>query len=36
VATVTSLAWLVLALGVTIFVAAYLVSVRRHHHHHMH
>jgi hypothetical protein len=36
VATVSSLAWLVLALGVTVFVAAYLVSVRRHHHHHMH
>ena len=36
VATVSSLAWLVLALGVTIFAAAYLVSVRRHHHHHMH
>jgi hypothetical protein len=35
-ATVSSLAWLVLALGVTVFVAAYLVSVRRHHHHHMH
>ena len=34
VATVSSLAWLVLALGVTIFAAAYLVSVRRHHHHH--
>jgi translation initiation factor IF-1 len=36
VATISSLAWLVLALGVTVFVAAYLVSVRRHHHHHMH
>ena len=33
-ATVSSLAWLLLAVAVTIFVAAYLVSVRRHHHHH--
>jgi hypothetical protein len=31
-ATVSSLAWLLLAVGVTIFVAAYFVSVRRHHH----
>lgn len=35
-ATVSSLAWLLLAVGVTIFVAAYLVSVRRHHHHGVH
>ena len=33
-ATVSSLAWLLLAVVVTIFVAAYFVSVRRHHHHH--
>jgi len=31
-ATVSSLAWLLLAVGVTIFVAAYFVSARRHHH----
>jgi hypothetical protein len=35
-ATVSSLAWLLLAVAVTIFVAAYLVSVRRQHHHHHH
>ena len=33
-ATVSSLAWLLLAVAVTIFIAAYLVSIRRHHHHH--
>ena len=33
-ATLSSLAWLLLAVAVTIFVAAYFVSVRRHHHHH--
>ena len=33
-ATVSSLAWLLLAVAVTIFVAAYLVGVRRQHHHH--
>ena len=33
-ATVSSLAWLLLAVAATIFVAAYFVSVRRHHHHH--
>jgi hypothetical protein len=35
-ARVSSLAWLLLAVGVTIFVAAYLVSVRRHNHHGVH
>jgi hypothetical protein len=35
-ATVSSLAWLVLAVAVTIFAAAYFVSVRRHHHHGVH
>jgi len=35
-ATVSSLAWLILAVGATIFVAAYFASVRRHHHHHLH
>ena len=35
-ATVSSLAWLLLAVAVTIFVAAYFVSVRRHHHHGVH
>ena len=35
-ATVSSLAWLLLAVAATIFVAAYFVGVRRHHHHHHH